>query len=204
MCRSSACSPVEARAKPRPHGSAVKPAQGIDNARETVDPEEAPKGPDVRADPTRSPFPYRSRNSKARQRLAPAHDLHHILTGYSKDFLGEAEIGAWEIGSGLRDPTGLWLSFRVLGFVVLLAPRRIFRAYLRGLHNANLFDAVPLEVPLLDRTVSELRRELGILEQPPPASPSDRIAFAGWAAAGIAIVYGPIVPVAALLWWWLG
>ncbi len=88
------------------------------------------------------PFPYRYRNSTGRKRLAPAHDLHHILTGYSTDFLGESEIAAWEIGSGLRDAAGLWLSLRVLGFMVSLAPRRIFRAYVRGRHSGNLLGSI--------------------------------------------------------------
>jgi hypothetical protein len=39
-------------------------------------------------------------NTESRKRVVPLHDLHHILTGYGTDWLGEAEIGAWELRAG--------------------------------------------------------------------------------------------------------
>ncbi len=39
-------------------------------------------------------------NVAARKRVIPLHDLHHVLTGYGTDWMGEAEIGAWELRAG--------------------------------------------------------------------------------------------------------
>src|SRR3954464_4697912 len=39
------------------------------------------------------------------------HDLHHVATGYGTDFVGEAEVSAWELGRGL---TGLGLYVRLI------------------------------------------------------------------------------------------
>ncbi len=150
------------------------------------------------------PFPFRYRNSEGRKRLAPAHDVHHLVTGYATDLPGECEIAAWEIGSGLRDATGLWLSFRVLGFMVFAMPARAYRAFVRGRHSRNLFTLGPtVDDALLDRSVDDLRRELSVPEQAPAGTLGDALAFAGWSAAGVAVVFGPLVPIAALLWWWL-
>ena len=33
-------------------------------------------------------------NTESRKHAVPLHDLHHVLTGYQTDWLGEAEIGA--------------------------------------------------------------------------------------------------------------
>lgn len=41
------------------------------------------------------PFPVAFPNTPARRALVPYHDLHHCLTGYGTDLVGEAEVGAW-------------------------------------------------------------------------------------------------------------
>jgi hypothetical protein len=58
-------------------------------------------------------------NSAARVRAVKYHDLHHVVTGYTTDLVGEAEIGAWEIGSGCAGFVAAWilnLYAIVLGF----------------------------------------------------------------------------------------
>src|SRR4029453_11188168 len=58
-------------------------------------------------------------NTAARVRAVKYHDLHHVVTGYATDLVGEAEIGAWEIGSGCAGFVAAWiLKFYaiVLGF----------------------------------------------------------------------------------------
>ena len=37
----------------------------------------------------------------------------------------------------------------------------------------------------------------------PEPTEADRRAFRVWAAKGVAIVWGPLVPMALLAWWWL-
>jgi hypothetical protein len=39
-------------------------------------------------------------NTAGRKRAIPLHDLHHVLTDYGTDWVGEAEIGAWELRAG--------------------------------------------------------------------------------------------------------
>src|SRR5688572_29290296 len=46
------------------------------------------------------PFYFYIPNTEARKRELKLHDLHHILTGYPTTWTGEAQISAWEIGSG--------------------------------------------------------------------------------------------------------
>lgn len=79
-------------------------------------------------------------------------------------------------------------------------PRRAFRAFLRGRHCSNLLDR-PCDDALLARKVGEVRSELGLDRAVPGARASDRLAFVGWCALAVAIVWGPLVPMAALAWW---
>ena len=144
------------------------------------------------------PFPFAYPNSKGRKRLVPFHDLHHVATGYATDLQGEAEVGAWEIGSHMKEPLGVFLGLLVMGFVVVWSPRRCFRAFVRGRHSRNLLGPGAV-VPDLDRQVAELRAELGLDQELPPPTLGNRIDFATWASLSVAIVWGPLVPMA----WWL-
>jgi hypothetical protein len=54
---------------------------------------------DVEFGPITVPIP----NTPARVRAVGYHDLHHIVTGYDTNFVGEAEISAWELGAGCED-----------------------------------------------------------------------------------------------------
>jgi len=93
----------------------------------------------------------------------PRHDLHHILTGYAADVVGEAEIAAWELASGCGRNATAWygnLAFMSLG--VLLAPVRTLAAFVRGRSSANLYaDPTPLE-RLLEQPTESLRDRLGL------------------------------------------
>ena len=149
------------------------------------------------------PFPFAYPNTEGRRRLAPLHDLHHVLTGYATDLAGEAEVGAWELGTGMRDRTGVYLASLVLGFAVPAISRRAFAAFLRGRHSRNLLER-PCDDALLARRVDEMRCELGLDRETPPPTAEDRRLFAGFAARAVAIVWGPLVPMAVVAWWWWG
>jgi hypothetical protein len=142
-------------------------------------------------------------NSAGRRRIVRAHDLHHVSTGYRTDIRGEGEIGAWESGAGVRDRAALGLELRGLGFALPRWPRAPFDAFRRGRQSRNLLDRT-VDDALLARSVGELRRELGIDRPLPAASAADRRAFLRWAALAAATVWGPLVPIGLLLWWWLG
>lgn len=64
-------------------------------------------------------IPFAFPNTEARKRQVPAHDIHHVLTGYGTDLVGEAEIGAWEIGS-VCDGPARHLGLRVMGILAAL------------------------------------------------------------------------------------
>jgi hypothetical protein len=148
------------------------------------------------------PFPFAYPNTAGRRRVAPAHDLHHVLTGYGTDLTGEGELAAWEIGAGCRDRTALQLELRVLGFALAWCPGRLFRAFLSGRQCRNLLGAACTDDAFLGRSVGSVREELGLERNPPEPRSSDRRAFAGWAALAAAIVWGPLIPLAGLVWWW--
>jgi hypothetical protein len=102
-------------------------------------------------------------NIAARKRTVKLHDVHHVLTGYDTSWTGEAEIGAWELGSGCRRHWVAWvLNIQAMILGLLIAPRRTWRAFLRGRRSGNLYGSAALDDSLLDRTVADLRRETGI------------------------------------------
>lgn len=143
------------------------------------------------------PLPFAFPNTKARKRDVPLHDLHHVLTGYGTDLVGEAEIGAWEVASGCRG-AALHLNLRVMGVVVLTAPGRLFRAFVRGRHSDNLYGR-PCTEELLETPAETMRGALRLDGAVPRASVGDWSAFALWVSAAIAIDWGPL-PL--LVWAW--
>ena len=148
------------------------------------------------------PIPFAYPNTKARKRLVLAHDLHHVLTGYGADLAGEAELGAWELGTGVRDRSAVRYEIRVLGFMLPRFPGRLRTAFVRGRHCQNLLGR-DLDDATLTRTVADLRRELGLDRPAPEATAEDLREWRRWAAKAIAVVWGPLVPIAAIAWWWL-
>lgn len=136
------------------------------------------------------PLPLRLPSTEARKRVLPLHDLHHALTGYRADLRGEAEIGAWELGSGLGGHTvGYVLDLLTLAWSPVVAPRRVWRAFVRGRHSRNFYRApLPLDPTLLEQDVDDIRRRLDLDGPPPRANGRDVIAFGGW--LGLALVAG--------------
>jgi hypothetical protein len=135
------------------------------------------------------PLPLRLPSPEARKRVLPVHDIHHALTGYRADILGEAEIGAWELGSGLgRHVVGYVLDLMTLSWSPLVAPRRVFRAFLRGRRSGNFYRApLPLDPALLDEDVDAVRERLGLHREPERATAADVVAFLGWYLAALAM-----------------
>jgi hypothetical protein len=147
------------------------------------------------------PIPFAYPNTKGRKRLVAAHDLHHLLVGYQTDLLGEAELGAWELGTGVRDRSAVRYEIRVLGFMLPRFPARLRAAFVRGRHCRNLVGR--LDDAMLARTVADVRSELGLDRPVPEASAEDLREWRRWAARAVAVVWGPIVPITAFAWWWL-
>jgi hypothetical protein len=123
-------------------------------------------------------------NSEARVKAVRYHDLHHVATGYDTDWIGEGEIGAWEIGSGCRGFVAAWvLNLSAMCIGLALAPRRIFDAFVRGRHTRNLYGE-RFDDALLADSVGGVRTRLG-LDAAPAATSGDRVAFAAWSLASL-------------------
>jgi len=128
------------------------------------------------------PLPVVFPNTSSRRRALPMHDLHHVATGYSTSLIGEAEIGAWEIAGGCTDHWAAWvLNAGGFAYGVVLAPRRVYRAFMRGRKSRTLYHT-GWNDSLLDLSVGELRARIGIDRDLARPSWRDRLAFAGWIA----------------------
>jgi hypothetical protein len=104
------------------------------------------------------------RNSKDRMWAIPIHDLHHAVTGYGTDLVGEAEIGAFELVGGCRRP----VTYALNGVAVLIglaaAPVRTLRAFARARGTRTLYRANADYEALLSMSLGELRARLGVPE----------------------------------------
>jgi hypothetical protein len=88
-------------------------------------------------------LPYQVHNGPMRREALRIHDLHHLVTGFATDWKGEAEISAWELGSGgggrhlYAWNIALWGLFTGL----LAIPTRTWRAFQQGRMRSNLYVA---------------------------------------------------------------
>ena len=139
-------------------------------------------------------IPIRLPNTKGRRKAVRLHDLHHVLTEYPTTWRGEAEISAWEIGSGglHRYYAGWVLDLMNIAQGLTINPRAIYRAFMRGTQNGNLY-GTEFNDELLAQTVGEYRRRLRLHEPLAPASWTDRLAFIAWALAGVGTYLGALL-----------
>src|SRR3989440_8358980 len=87
-----------------------------------------------------NPFPVYFPNTASRVKSAKLHDLHHLALEYKTDWPGEVEIAGWEIASGCgRHPWAWLLNLGAFAVGMALFPRRLYRAFVRGRHAANLY-----------------------------------------------------------------
>jgi hypothetical protein len=155
---------------------------------------------DFKLGPVPMPFP----NTPGRVRAVKFHDLHHVLTGYETDTIGEFEISAWEIGAGCRNMITAWVinsGGMVAG--ILSAPRRIFAAFVRGRRSRTLY-AETFD-PLLEATVGDMRaRFIGANEK---TTAGDVALFTCSAVIGLVVGLAfmalalPLVPVGLVAAW---
>jgi hypothetical protein len=144
------------------------------------------------------PFPIYFPNTRARVKAAKLHDLHHIAMEYETDWPGEAEIAAWEIAGGCGSYVWAWLlNLGAFAVGMVLFPKRLFRAFMRGRHAINLYREGFPESQLSTKTVEWLRERLGIRGEEFQVRAGDRLAFASWCF--IAVIYHAAFLVAGLL-----
>ena len=147
-------------------------------------------------------IPIRFPNTQGRKKAVVFHDMHHLVTGYATSNLGEAEIGAWELGSGCAQVrAALVLNTGALLLGVFKSPGKVFAAFVRGRQTSNLYGK---DAPaLLEREVDDVARELGLQRPTGPAQFADKLAFAGYLLASIASVAVPLLFIAWLVLRWV-
>lgn len=145
-------------------------------------------------------------NTAGRVEAVKMHDLHHVLTEYPTTWRGEAEISAWEVGSGgLRKFwAGWWLDLMNVAQGLVVNPLGIYRGFMRGRQTTNLFGA-EFNNKLLDSLVGEYRYLLGLEHKLRPPSFADHAAFAFWVTLSVLIyllsVGLPFLAVAFVAYW---
>lgn len=137
-------------------------------------------------------------NTEGRKKAVVFHDMHHVVTGYQTSNLGEAEIGAWELGSGCGAYPAAWvLNTLALTMGIVQRPGRVFRAFVRGRHTHNLYGRSA--ETLLGREVGDLKTELGLKQPVPSALPGDILAFAAHLAVSLLAYAAPLAFIAWLV-----
>lgn len=135
------------------------------------------------------PVPFPIPNTQGRVRAVRFHDLHHVLTGYGTDLRGEAEIGAWELAAGCADFVAAWqLNFVAMAGGLFLAPRRTWRAFIRGLRSTSFYAGYDYDDALLAKTVAGGRELLGVVGEagePIEANARDALKFAACSLAAL-------------------
>ena len=145
------------------------------------------------------PIPIVFPNTSSRKRAIKYHDLHHVATGYSTSLIGEAQIGTWEIASSCTDHWAAWvLNGGAFAYGLVLAPRKVYRAFIRGRRSRNLYHS-PWSDLLLELSVGELRAKIGIDRDLSPPTWRERAAFLA-AVAAVSLPTVVVVGVALALW----
>jgi hypothetical protein len=140
------------------------------------------------------PIPLYIPNTQARRRAVVLHDLHHIAAGYSTHIIGECEIGAWEVGAGCGPYWVAWvLNMWAMALGPYIAPRKTFRAFVRGRHTDTLYHA-PFDVSMLGETLGSMRSRLGLNNPQPQARAADAVQFMLWLAASSLVALIPAAP----------
>jgi hypothetical protein len=107
-------------------------------------------------------LPLRLPNTKAHQWATPLHDLHHILTGYHTDWIGEAEVAAWELRAGCKTLVVYWLDLSGVAIGLFISPKRVWRAFSAARGQRTLYRDSELCESIMQMTLGEVRSRLGI------------------------------------------
>ncbi len=126
-------------------------------------------------------FPIWLPNTKGRREAVRFHDLHHVLTEYPTTWRGEAEISAWEVGSGgLKNYYAGWiLDLMNIAQGLVVAPGGVYRGFMRGRETQSLY-AREFTEELLDSGVGEYRRRLRLDTPTGVPGAVDYVMFVFW------------------------
>jgi hypothetical protein len=134
-------------------------------------------------------------NTEGRRQAVKLHDLHHVLTEYPTTWRGEAEISAWEVGSGglKRYFAGWFLDLLNIAQGLAVNPKGVYRGFMRGRSTGNLY-SLAFTNGLLEHTVGEYRHRLG-LDKPRSTRPgiADHLLLIFWVVASAATYIAAIL-----------
>ena len=135
-------------------------------------------------------------NTAGRVRAVKLHDLHHVLTEYPTTWRGEAEISAWELGSGgLRKYYAGWiLDILNLAQGLVVNPVGLYRGFMRGRRSKNLF-STQFTDEILTHRVGEYRQLLDLESVPEKPTVNDKLIFVTWVVVSVAAYLVAIAPV---------
>jgi len=141
-------------------------------------------------------FPIWLPNTAGRVRAVKLHDLHHVLTEYPTTWRGEAEISAWELGSGgLRKYYAGWiLDILNLAQGLVVNPVGLYRGFMRGRRSKNLF-STQFTDEILTHRVGEYRQLLDLESMPEKPTVNDKLIFVTWVVVSVAAYLVAIAPV---------
>jgi len=141
-------------------------------------------------------FPIWLPNTAGRVRAVKLHDLHHVLTEYPTTWRGEAEISAWELGSGgLKKYYAGWiLDILNLAQGLVVNPVGLYRGFMRGRRSKNLF-STQFTDEILTHRVGEYRQLLDLESVPEKPTLSDKLIFVTWVVVSVAAYLVAIAPV---------
>lgn len=127
-------------------------------------------------------------NTAGRREAVKFHDLHHIVTEYPTTWRGEAEISAWEVGSGglRRFYAGWLLDLMNIAQGVVINPHGVYRGFMRGRQASNLYDE-KFDESLLNQSVGDIRQRLGLDIGQSPPNVKDHIVFMVWTVTSVLI-----------------
>lgn len=133
-------------------------------------------------------------NFSWRKRAIDRHDLHHVLIDQPCTLKGECQVATWEFAAGAYPdirPQIFCLPLVAAGF--LTAPRQTWNTFRTGRRQQSLYGiAIDDTAPLGD-----LRRHINARDR--QSGPLDPVRFAVLLTASFAVVLGPLVIAAALL-----
>ena len=147
-------------------------------------------------------------NPDARKRALVCHDIHHLVTGYTAEWQGEASIAAWEVASGCNDFYAAWvLDLGLMALGIWIFPKEVFKGFVRGMRSQNLYHYVLKPEEAKKMTIANLRKHLSIpatgYENP---TNKEKIEFVKWWAISwiFSFVFFLLpLPLIGFAVWWL-
>jgi hypothetical protein len=103
-------------------------------------------------------------NPPKRRYIIKVHDLHHVITGYGTDLVGEGEVSFWELRAGTRVVGSYVLLLIVISAILgtFIAPGRMLRAWRASKGARGLWSSPFSYEQMMEASVGDLRTYAGI------------------------------------------